>query len=264
MTHAAFNSTDPDFEHLPLSPRRAPVNGGMPMHDRYAWGRLADLWTLDTRQFRDAPPCQDRLPPLTRKLLWRCEQAQDEARTPLGQAQEYWLADGLAGSLAAWKLVLQTTQIAPGPLPLPGTNERFLYADGWDAFPAARRRLMEAIAQPRVRDVVFLGGDVHRHVAANLRLNPLDPRSPIVASELVASSISSRGLSELLTSAMRRRQPDLLHCRSDQRGYALLELTEQRLSCDFMATPHPVSADARFSVQARYTIERGRPGPVRA
>ena len=169
----------------------------------------------------------------------------------------------LAGSLADWKLVLQTTQISPAPLPVPGTHELVQYADGWDAFPAARRRLMEAIAQPRVRDVVFLGGDVHRHVAANLRLNPLDATSPIVASELVASSVTSRGLSEWLTSAIRRRQPDILHCRSDQRGYALLDLTPERLRCEFRATAHPVQADARFHVQARYEIARGRPGPVK-
>lgn len=252
------------FEHLPLSPQRAPAGSGMPLHDRYAWGRLADLWTLDTRQFRDAPPCLDEFAPLTRKVLWRCDEVNDEQRTPLGQSQEYWLAEGLAGSLAAWKLVLQTSQISPAPLPVPGSSEQVLYADGWDAFPAARRRLMQAIAQPRVRDVVFLGGDVHRHVAANLRLDPHDPQSPIVASEFVASSITSRGLSEWLTSAIRRRQPDILHCRSDQRGYALLDLTEQRLLCEFRATPHPVQADARLTVQARYIVERGRPGPVKA
>lgn len=252
------------FEHLPVSPRRAPSAAGMPMHERYAWGRLADLWTLDTRQFRDAPPCLDRIAPLTRKVLWRCEETDEASRTMLGMPQEYWLAEGLAGSLADWKLVLQTTQLSPAPLPVPGTDELVQYADGWDAFPAARRRLMEAIAQPRVRDVVFLGGDVHRHVAANLRLNPLDANSPIVASELVASSVTSRGLSEWLTSAIRRRQPDILHCRSDQRGYALLDLTAERLRCEFWATSHPVLADARFQVQAHYEIARGRPGPVKA
>lgn len=250
------------FEHLPVSPHRAPVDGALPLYDRFAWGRLADLWLLDTRQFRDTPPCQDTFSPFGRKLLWRCDAAQDEARSPMGLPQEYWLAEGLAGSAAAWKLVLQTTQLSPSPMP--GPWGELLYADGWDAFPAARRRLMEAIAQPRVQDVVFLGGDVHRHVAANLRHDPLDPGSPIVASEFVTSSVTSRGLSEWATSHIRRHQPDLLHCRSDQRGYALLDLTPERLLCEFRATPHPVRADARFHVQARYEVLRGRPGPVKA
>lgn len=249
------------FEHLPLSPHRAPIDGAMPLYDRFQWGRLADIWLLDTRQFRDAPPCQDRFSPFGPKVLWRCDAAADEARSPMGLAQEYWLGEGLASSAADWKFVLQTTQMSPAPMA--GPLGELLYADGWDAFPAARRRLMEAIAQPRVPDVVFLGGDVHRHVAANLRHDPLDPGSPIVASEFVTSSVTSRGLSEWVTSHIRRAQPDLLHCRSDQRGYALLDITPERVRCEFRATPHPVRADARLHVQSRYEVQRGRPGPVK-
>ena len=151
------------FEHLPVSPRRAPVGPDALMHARYSWGQLADIWLLDTRQYRSAPACTDPVhSPWSGRLLWRCDATAAPERTMFGLPQERWLADSLAASRGAWRLLAQTTQISPGRFRLPG--QPLLYSDGWDAFPAARERLMAAIAQPRVPDVVCLGGDVHRHV----------------------------------------------------------------------------------------------------
>jgi alkaline phosphatase D len=247
------------FEHLPLSPTRAPVGSAMRMHDRFEWGQLAEFWTVDGRQFRDAPVCKGWHAPRSGGLLWHCKAALAPERTMLGSDQEAWLAEGLAGSTRAWKFIVQPTQIAPaliktiaGPL---------AYADGWDAFPAARERLMSAIAQPRVPDVVCLGGDVHRHVAARLRLDPMDPNSPVVASELVTSSVTSRGLSEILNNWIQGSNPDLLHMRSDERGYTLLDVSAQQVLAEFRGTLHPARADARLRTQARYAIDRGVPGP---
>jgi alkaline phosphatase D len=108
-----------------------------------------------------------------------------------------------------------------------------------------------------------LGGDVHRHVAANLRLRPEERRSPVVATEFVCSSVTSRGLSEAVMAAIRASNPDLVHARSDERGYALIELTPTGASCDFRATPFPVQAEARLHSQARFQVEAGRAGVAR-
>jgi alkaline phosphatase D len=250
------------FEHLPISPRRAPVGPSMRMQERYEWGQLAEFWTVDTRQHRDPHVCAGLNAPSNGKLLWRCDEAAAPARTMLGRDQEGWLGDGLAASTRAWKFIVQSTQVTPGSIRAP--LGRLLYADGWDAYPAARERLMQAIAQPRVPDVVCLGGDVHRHVAANLRLDPADLGSPIIASEIVGSSISSRGLSELLNNWLKNGNPDMLHARSDERGYVLLDISATQVQIEYRATPHPVRPDSRFHTQARYVIDRGVPGPRKA
>jgi alkaline phosphatase D len=250
------------FEHMPVSPSRAPVGPTMRMHERYEWGQLAEFWTVDGRQFRDRPVCTGWHAPQGGGVLWHCKAASDDKRTMLGTDQEYWLADGLAASTRDWKFIVQPTQITPGMIRTP--MGALSYADGWDAFPAARARLMSAIAQPRVPDVVCLGGDVHRHVAANLRLDPMDLKSPIVASEFVASSVSTKGLGELLNNWMKANNPDLLHMRSDERGYALFDITPQQVVCEFKGTPHPVRANAHLKTQARYVVERGVPGPRKA
>jgi alkaline phosphatase D len=247
------------FEHMPVSPRRVPFEASMPMQGQYRWGKLAELWALDTRQHRDAALCTEWPRAFMHgKLLWRCDAIETEDRTFLGRQQEDWLAAGLASSDTAWRFVVQTTQITPWRIRSP--LGPLTYAEGWDAFPAARARLLDAIAQPRVQDVIFLGGDVHRHVAANLRLNPSDPASPIIASEIVTSSVTSKGLSELANGWVKGGNPDVLHMRSDQRGHVLLDVTPSEVRCVFRGTPHPVRAHSKMRTQATYVIERGKPG----
>ncbi|MFN4266092.1 MAG: alkaline phosphatase D family protein [Aquabacterium sp.] len=243
------------FEHLPISPKREPNQRGMRLQDRYEWGQLAEFWTVDTRQHRGAQVCYGRYRGAS---MWECKAQEARSRTMLGVDQEDWLADTLVASTRAWKFIVQSTQVSPSGIRTPfGTAQS---PDGWDAFPAARERLLGAIGQPRVQDVVLLGGDVHRHVAANLRLIPKDPQSAVVASEIVTSSLTSKGLSEFLTSWMRQQHPDTLHCRSDQRGYVLIDVTDQQLVAEFRATAHPVRPESRSHVQARFAIDRGRPG----
>jgi alkaline phosphatase D len=243
------------FEHLPISPRRAPVGAHMLMQDHYQWGQLAEFWTLDGRQYRDGPVCHGVHALKQGKVLWKCDALQEPSRSMLGARQEGWLAQGLASSACDWKFIAQPTQVAPSGVRTP--LGPLVYGDGWDAFPAARARLMEAIAQPRVQGVVCLSGDVHRHVAAPLRMRPNEPASPIVASEIAVTSVSSPGLSELITAWMKSANPDLLHARSDERGYALLDVTPERVTCEFRGTPHPVRPGSQLRTQARCVIDKG-------
>ena len=249
------------FEHMPVSPRMAPVGPAMRIHDRYEWGRLAELWMLDNRQYRGVQPCSDPQGAGGR-VLAQCDELGDERRSMFGAEQERWLAQGLASSTRRWKLLGQGTQISDSGIDAP--LGRRIYTDGWDGYPAARQRLLRAIAEPRLSDVLCLGGDVHRHVAANLRLHANDERSPVVASEFVCSSITSRGLSEAMTAMLVAANPDIVHGRSDERGYALLEITPGAASCEFRAAPFPVPAGAQLTSQASFRVESGRAGVLRA
>ena len=105
-----------------------------------------------------------------------------------------------------------------------------------------------------MRNVVVLGGDVHRHAAANLRVTPNDAASPIVATEFVGGSLTSRGASQAAMAHMRRNNPDVLHARGDERGWALLDVRPEAVQCEFRATAHPVVAESVFSRQAAFTV----------
>ncbi|AMM24646.1 hypothetical protein AX767_10015 [Variovorax sp. PAMC 28711] len=243
------------FEHLPLAvPPQGPT---MRIHDRFAWGRLADLWTLDTRQHRSHHACPDPQRDVGRSVA-ACAELQDASRTMLGAEQEQWLAQGLKGATGRWKLLGNPTQVSATGIDTP--DGRQTWTDGWDGYPAARRRLLQGVADAGIANVVSLGGDVHRHAAANLRMVPNDVASPIVASELVGGSLTSRGASQGAMARMRRDNPDVLHARGDERGWALLDITADALRCEMRTTPHPVAANAVFGTQATFAVQAGRAG----
>ncbi len=251
------------LEHMPLVlPEMDAQNfGAVRLYDRLAWGQLADLWTLDCRQYRSHHACPDPYRGGGRIVLG-CKELEQPERTMLGAQQEQWLTQGLASSQAAWKLVAQATQIAPSGLDSP--LGRTTYTDAWDGYPLARARLLQTVARAGVHDVVTLGGDVHQNLAANLRVHPNDPRSPVVASELVGTSITSGGLREAVLSKVRQSNPDIVHARGDERGYALLDITPSALQCAFQTTAHPALPGAKFGVQARFVVERGVAGVKKA
>ena len=246
------------FEHMPLALASRPNGPAMTIHDRFVWGRLAELWTLDDRQYRSAQACSDAPRAGGRVIGAWCGEVGEPSRTVFGAAQEAWLARGLADSQRSWRLVAQGTQISGTGIDTPAGRQ--FYSDGWEGYPQARERLLRAAAQARLGGVVCLGGDVHRHVAARLRVRANDERSPIVASEIVASSITSRGTSEPLMASMRSSNPDIVHGRGDERGYALITVGREATQCDFRATAHPVFDGAVLHSQARVVIERARPG----
>ena len=250
------------FEHMPVRLGPDANNASqMRIHDRMAWGRLADLWTLDCRQYRDHQACPDPMRGGGRVVVG-CDALADTSRTMLGAAQEQWFTESLTRSSKRWKLVAQSTQMSSSGINTP--LGRSAFTDGWDGYPQARARLLGSVAQAGLKDVVVLGGDVHMNVAAQLRVQANDEKSPIVASELVTTSITSRGLGEKLLAQIRDSNPDILHARSDERGYTLLEVKPQGIRAQFRTTPNPAKADGVLSTQAQFRIQAGVAGVQKA
>ena len=248
------------FEHMPLRLGPDPLQPSqMRIHDRMAWGTLADLWTLDCRQHRDHQACPDLMRGGGRVVM-RCDALADPARSMLGQAQEQWLTAGLTQSQRRWKLLAQSTLMASSGVQTPVGRSTF--TDGWDGYPQARARLLQTVADARLSDVVLLGGDVHANVAAQLRVQPGDERSPVVASELVTTSVSTRGISPKFMALIQRDNPDIRHARSDERGYTLIDIRPERLEAQFLTTPHPAQPDARLALQGRWSVLQGVAGVV--
>jgi len=246
------------FEHMPVRIGPDPqAPHQMRIHDRMAWGQLADVWTLDCRQYRDHQACPDPNRGGARVVVG-CEPLQDARRSMLGGAQEAWLMQGLADSTRRWRLIAQSTQMSASSIATP--LGRSTFNDAWDGYPRARERLLAGLAEMRLANAVVLGGDVHMNVAANLRVRPNDEQSPVVASEIVTTSVSSRGMGEALLATIRENNPDIRHARSDERGYTLLEVRPAGVSATFRATPHPVQPDSVLRDQARVEVVSGRAG----
>ena len=247
------------FEHQPLllgPDANSPAD--MRLYDQLTWGKLADVWTLDCRQYRSAQACRDPVRGGGRMVV-QCDELSDPARSMLGAAQERWFTEGLSQSKRQWKLVAQATQISSTSIPAP--VGRSYWNDAWDGYPEARKRLLQTVVDAKLNNVVTLGGDVHCNVAANLRLEPNNPQSPIVASEFVTTSITSRGLGDKPAALIRESNSDLLHYRSDERGYSLITVTPKEVRCDFRTTKFPAGTEAGLKTQASYVVKNGKVGP---
>src|SRR2546426_938612 len=183
-------------------------------------------------------------------------------RTMLGRAQERWLENALADSRAGWNVIAQQTAMAqfdqkPGP-------GRRAWTDGWDGYPAARKRLLDYIASEKIRNAVVIGGDVHSFNVSQLKLDFDDPDSAGVASEVVGTSITSQAWPQERLNQYLPDNPHTLLADSRYRGHVRVELTPQRRSADLRAMETVQKRDAVCNTLASFVVEDGKPGPLKA
>jgi alkaline phosphatase D len=210
------------WEHQPVPPATRPVGPALRIDGRCDWGRLARFHLLDDRQYRDPQAClpAGRLAGSSTVLAADCAALRDPQRSLLGAAQERWLAEGWDAE-RPWNLVAQQTLMARASSravdPTDAGSGRY-WTDGWDGYAPARQRLLAGAVERRARNPVVLGGDVHAHFVADLKLDFADDKAPVVASEFCGSSISSHGSAQSRVDEVVAHNPHLHHGRSDQRG----------------------------------------------
>jgi alkaline phosphatase D len=248
------------WEHMPLRPAARPAGGRMRLYRRRAFGDLLAVHVLDTRQHRDDQACA---PPGRRggALVRDCAALSDPARSLLGAAQERWLARSLRAGGARWNVLAQSLMFAPLDQALgPG---RAAWTDGWDGYRAARARLLEQLRDGAVANPVIVSGDIHSFWANEVHADPADPRSPVMASEFVGTSISSRGVDHAQFAQLLPENPHVRYFESRYRGYALAEFRADALEVALRAVDDARDPRSGVRTLARFRMEAGRPGLVR-
>lgn len=246
------------LEHLPVRRSEVEVHGGHRIYGRHAWGDLALLHVLDDRQYRDHQACPKALRGGGNVVGDECAERLDPRRTMLGATQERWLAEGLAQSRATWNVVVQQTLMATAGRP--SARGPLHWTDGWDGYPAARERLLAALAQPGVRNPVVLGGDVHANYVADLHLKPGDPASPLVAAEFCGTSITSQGTRPDVVARIEAANPHIRFAESTRRGYVVLDFSRSRAQATLRVVQTVKERESPVATRARFTVEDGRPG----
>jgi alkaline phosphatase D len=239
------------YEHMPLRRTSVPSGPDMQLYRRLDWGRLASFHLLDTRQYRSRLACGRP----------SCDPArEDRRRTITGAGQERWLLHGLAASPSTWQVLAQQVTFTyldrdPGP----ATD--FSGGD-WNAYPAERRRVLDALVRLRVRNPVVLTGDAHQHLASDLKADFADPDSAVVGSELVGTSISSGGDGSDHAEHLRRAIAASPHIKfqSSRRGYLNCALDGSVFRTDLRVLPYVSRPGAPARTAASFAIEAGRPG----
>ena len=110
------------------------------------YGADLEVFLLDTRQYRS-----------------RNADLDGPAKTMLGAEQLKWLLEGLRTSTATWKVIATSVPLSVpkgGGVSVPGF-------DGWaggpdgTGFERERQVIVDAILDAKMKNVVFLGGDIH-------------------------------------------------------------------------------------------------------
>jgi len=248
------------WEHMPLPNALRPGGPSMRLYDRYRFGTLAELVTLDDRQYRSHHACRETLK--RGKALENCAERLDPNRTMLGAEQEAWLADAMHRASARWNVIAQQTLMAELDR---GPGERHVYwADGWDGYPAARRRLLDAVAASPVKDTLVLGGDVHSFWAADLKQDFARPQSATVATEFVGGSITSQGPAPDRVHGYLAKNPHIHAAASSVFGFGLVALDAKKADVSFRTLADVRDPRSTIATHQRFVVEAGRPGVVPA
>lgn len=241
------------YEMMPLRESSLPQGPNMQLFRQAKFGQLAKFYILDTRQYRTDQPNNDKKSPIN-------EAALDQHNSMLGSDQRTWLKYHLDSMPARWNVLAQ--QVMMGMVGFPKEESPLLYSmDQWPGYSHERMELMQWIHDKRIPNPVVLTGDIHSHWANELRIDDRDPKSPIVATEFVGSSISSggngqdkpKGLDQLMAA-----NPGVKF-HNQQRGYVLCSVTNKTWESEYIVVDQVTNPGGTCSTRAKFVIEAGNP-----
>jgi alkaline phosphatase D len=241
------------YEFMPLRRRSFPQGPSMTLYRTCRYGRLAEFSMLDTRQYRTDQPNGDHQKPRIDKVF-------DPRATMLGDRQERWLMASLLQSAATWNILAQQVMVAPLNRGTP-TDQRYSM-DQWPGYDVSRRRLLQFLHERRVPNPVVLTGDIHLNWVNDLQLDFEDPRSPLVGTELVGTSMNNGGNGGNVIEEYERaaRQNDFVKWYNSNRGYVSCELTPDTWTSFFRTTPFVDRRGSPLETKATFVIEQGIAG----
>ncbi|MFB8007272.1 alkaline phosphatase D family protein [Nocardia sp. NPDC056000] len=225
------------------------TGGDRRLYRRLRFGTLAELSMLDLRSYRSQ---QAKSGP-----GWRVVDSPD--RTIAGKDQLDWVTAGVTSAPVSWKLIGNPVMIAPLVFPplepattaalteLIGIPESGIPAnlDQWDGYTADRQKLLRAITDNQVADVVFLTGDIHTSWAADIPVDAANyPAGQTAGVEFVVPSVSSQSMGDMTKTPPRTASVvaetaligvnrHLHYAELDSHGYGVLHVDADQAQMDW-------------------------------
>ena len=232
------------YEHLPLRVSIPDDFGYLTIYRSFEVGDLAAVSVLDTRQYRDDQPCDDR-------IGVPCAEANDPDRTILGAEQKQWLKQRLSGADKIWNVIAQQVVFAPIRF-----NGRLLNADQWDGYAVERQEMLDELG--KYRNTIVLTGDIHAAAFAALQADATR-ESETIAFEVVGTSISSGG--DLPLDAILRpllpQNPHIRYLNASKRGYAVCEFGRETFRVQYRVVDTVLAPGGNLSTDAQFSVDRG-------
>ena len=138
--------------------------------------------------------------------------------------------------------------------------------DQWGGYDAERTRLMEFFGARRTSNPVVLTGDSHSNWVNDLQINATDPKSPVVATEFVGTSITSGsdGADGLDTFRTVASENPFVKFYNSQRGYVSCEITPKQMRAEYRVLDYVTRPDSPQQTRAIFVVEDGRAGAQQA
>ncbi|MGQ0677935.1 MAG: alkaline phosphatase D family protein [Rhodospirillales bacterium] len=254
------------WEHLPLREAQRPRGPDARLYRRLDFGAMASVLLLDDRQHRSYHACPRPGRAGSNVVGEECAERADAERTMLGRAQEDWFARELAARQARWSVIAQQTLVARFDQN-EGQGRRF-WTEAWDGYPAARDRLIGALAETKAPNPLIVGGDLHAFFACDIKRDFDRPESPggaeTVASEFVGGSITSQALPQARLDRWKANNPHMHLAEGRRHGYGRCTLTRQRAEIAFRAVEDILDPRSAIETFAAYAVESGKPGVKKA
>jgi alkaline phosphatase D len=249
------------WEHMPVRSNMRPSGSAARIYGHVDVGTLARLHLLDTRQYRSHQSCAPTGRGGSTLVGPECTDRLNPARSMLGQAQEAWLKESLRASKARYNLIVQQTLMAECNFD-PSRGGQW-WTDGWSGYPAARERLLADLRSSGAGTPVVLGGDVHTHYAAELRLPTSGRedagRGDYVAAEFTCTSVSSRSRIDAVRGKwITDANPHIKYVRGEQRGYTQFELTADKLTANLKCVDDATQEVTKLETVASFEVPAGQ------
>lgn len=239
------------YEHTPVRIEPEPEQfERLPIHRVFAFGELANLFVIETRQHADVPACRTD-GSLVADEGPSCDDLEDPSRSNLGAEQEQWLIDGLSSSDTLWNILANPIMLAGLNVGTAETPE--ITRDAWAGYPATRTRLLEAVTESQVHNPVVVTGDWHASFVLDVTA---EPGGPTVMPEFLASSIST----VLFDTDYRPNNPQVRYFVAEH-GYGLVTVTPEQLRCDFRYIADVWDPDSPISRTDTWVLAEGSSEP---
>jgi alkaline phosphatase D len=183
----------------------------------------------------------------------------------LGQEQKHWMYSELITSQAKWNVLAQ--QVMMGLVGGISKDGETTYSmDQWPGYAYERQSILKFLDERSISNPVVLTGDIHSNWVNELRVDDRKPEEKLIATEFVATSLSSGGNGKEAPAYL----PTLLSnnpCvkfHNEERGYIRCEVTPKSWRSDYMVVSDVLLPGGSTNVRRSFLVESGNPKVVEA
>ena len=256
------------YEHMPLraSALTRSLEGlargaEMRIYGQVAFGKLANIYLLDDRQYRDRQVCNKGL---NFGSGWvdpdQCEAWLNPSRTLLGPQQEQWLNQSFASARndqRVWNVVAQQTLF--GRRDYKVGSGLSLWNDGWDGYSAARQRMTQSMQTHALKNPVLIGGDVHENWVGHVMADAYKDDSAKIGVEFCGAGITARSAGNSKLAERLRENPHFIFADSERKGYGVVEFTAKQIQTELRVVDDVRLPQTKVETLAKFAVEAGVP-----